>query len=71
MRDRRKPMGNGELGKEAGVSALAALSRVEWDEALDEGRDIGRRVRARNKDDTPATSSRSLCMRSRVCCSSW
>ena len=71
MWGRRKPMGNGELGREDGVSGLVALSRVEWQEALDEGREIGRRVGVKNKNGTPVTSSRCLCMRSRTCCSSW
>lgn len=62
-------MGNGEFGRDAGVSGLFGLTRVEWEEALDDGRDIGRLVGVKNKKGTPETSSRCLCIRSRTCCS--
>lgn len=55
-----EPMGYG--GAELGVSGL--LKRVECVDARDEGRDIGLLFGVRNRNGTPAISSRCLCMRS-------
>src|ERR1700685_3919737 len=63
----RNTNANGEGGPEVGVSGR--FSRTECDEAREEGRDAGRRVGVRNRNGTPATSSRCLCIKSKTCCS--
>jgi len=66
----RKTRASGELGADDGVSGRVGYKRVEWVEARDDGRDIGRRVGVRKRKGTPATSSRCLCIRSKTFCSS-
>lgn len=67
---RRNTIASGELGADVGVSGRA-IRRAECVEALEDGRDMGRRVGVRNRNGTLSTSSRCLCMRSRTCWESW
>lgn len=66
----RKPIARGEVGTELGVSGLFGIRRAEWVEAREEGRD-GRRVGVKKRKGTPDTSSWCLCIKSKICCSSY
>lgn len=60
-----KKLAKGEVGAEMGVTGR----RREVEEALDDGREIGGRVGARNKKGMAVKLSRCLCMSSRMTCS--
>lgn len=67
----RNTYAKGELGADAGVVSGLFTKRADGFEALDEGREMGRRVGVKNMKGTPAISSRCLCIRSKTCCSSY